>query len=120
MTVVVIRKAPVPFFLKFVTNGVADKISGFAMLEVGKLFGLLESQLASAPDGGPFICGKELTGADMILSFPLDAGRSRTGLTKEKYPKLFAYTDMLLETPGFKKSVQKIIEIDGAYDGQAL
>jgi len=115
-----IKKAPVPFFLKFVINGVAGKIEGFALPEVQKLHELLESQLASAPDGGPFICGKNLTGADIILSFPLEAGRTRTGLTKEKYPKLSAYIDMLQETDGYKRGVQKIIEIDGSYDGMAM
>lgn len=81
-------------------------------------FAFLEEQLATSPDNGRYLCGPELTGADILLSFPLGAAReSRLLLTQEKYPKLWAYVDRLEAEQGFKKSIQKTIEIDGHYDG---
>ena len=79
-------------------------------------FTYLESQLASSPEGGKYLCGPNLTGADILLSFPLIAGKGRTGLTKEKYPKLWAYVEALEQEPGYKKSIEKIVEIDGKFE----
>jgi glutathione S-transferase len=79
-------------------------------------FTFLESQLSSAPSGGPYLCGPNLTGADILLSFPLIAGKGRAGLTKEKYPKLWDYVERLESEPGYKKAADKIVEIDGKFE----
>lgn len=50
------------------------------------------------------------------MSFPLIAGRGRTGLTKEKYPSLWAYIDKLEQEPGYQKAAKKIEEIDGKFE----
>jgi len=50
------------------------------------------------------------------MSFPLIAGKGRAGLTKEKFPKLYAYTELLESSPGYKKAADKIIEIDGKFE----
>lgn len=78
-------------------------------------FGFLESQLATSPNGGKYLCGKELTGADILMSFPLIASKGRVGLTKEAYPKLWAYVDCLEGHDGYKKAVQKIIDVEGEF-----
>lgn len=112
-----IKNSPVPFFIKPITGAVAGKInSNFLDPNFKTHFGFLESQLASSPNGGKYLCGPNLTGADILLSFPLLAGRSRTGLTKEKYPKLYGYIDMIEAESGYKKSVEKIVEIDGKFE----
>ena len=79
-------------------------------------FKFLESQLVSSPDGGEYICGKELTGADFMLDFPLRATKGHLGFAPERYPKLTAYVDRLREHASYKKAVQKIIEVDGNYN----
>lgn len=76
----------------------------------------MEGQIASSPENGQYLCGKNLTGADILLSFPLIAARGRAGLTKEKYPKLWAYVDRLENEAGYKKAVEKIVEIDGKFE----
>ncbi|CZT02045.1 related to glutathione S-transferase [Rhynchosporium agropyri] len=112
-----IKSSPVPFFIKPITSGVASKIkTGFLDPNFVTHFSFLEEQLASSPGGGKYLCGPNLTGADILLSFPLLAGRTRTGLTKEKYPKLDAYVDMMEAEPGYKKAVAKIVEIDGKFE----
>jgi glutathione S-transferase len=37
-------------------------------------------------------------------------------LTKEKYPKLYAYVDKLENEPGYKKAAEKITDIDGKFE----
>ena len=54
------------------------------------------------------------------MSFPLLAARDRagvTGVTKEKYPKLWEYTQRIEEEDGNKRAIQKIIDIEGSYTG---
>ncbi len=79
-------------------------------------FAFLESQLSTAPDGGEFLCGKNLTGADILMSFPLEAARGRVGLTQEKHPNLCKWVDRIQEREAYKKAVEKIIEIEGEYN----
>lgn len=55
--------------------------------------------------------GKELTAADILMSYPLIAGRSKIDATK--FPKLTALIDRYEAHPGFKNSVKKIEEVTG-------
>jgi len=50
------------------------------------------------------------------MSYPCIAGKGRVGLTHEKYPKLFEYAGRLENEPGYKKAVDKIIEIEGKFE----
>ena len=74
-------------------------------------FGFLESQLATSPDGGKYLCGKDLTAADILMSFPLIAGKGK--IDRVQYPKLAAYSDMLEHDQGYVASTKKIEEISG-------
>jgi glutathione S-transferase len=112
-----IKESNVPFFIKPVTSGVAGKIQSMFLEPNFKThYEFLEGQLNSSPDKGQYLCGPNLTGADILLSFPLIAGRGRSGLTKEKYPKLYAYVDKLENEPGYKKAAEKITDIDGKFE----
>jgi glutathione S-transferase len=110
-----IKNASVPFFIRPITNGISNKISdSFVKPNLKTHFTFLEAQLTTS--GGKYLCGPNLTGADIILSFPLIAGRERTGMSKELYPKLRAYIDILEAEPGYQKAAEKIIEIDGKFE----
>lgn len=57
-----IKDAPVPFFIKPITRGIAGRVDALFLTENFKThFSFLESQLASSPDGGEYLCGAELT-----------------------------------------------------------
>jgi len=87
-----IKSSSVPFFIKPITNGVADRIiSMFLKPNFATHYKFLESQLETSPDGGDYLCGKDLTAADILMSFPLEAGKSRSGMTQEQCP---SYGDM--------------------------
>jgi len=79
-------------------------------------FKFLEDQLETAPGGGPYICGPDLTGADILLSFPLIAAMGRGKLKKEQYPKVAAYAQRLREEKGYKAAVLKIVEKEGSFE----
>lgn len=107
-----IRNSPVPFFIKPVTRGIADKVDSFYLLDnYATHFSFLESQLASSPDNGQYLCGAEVTAADIMMTFPLMAAKSK--LDAGKYPKLIAYIERLEKEPGYVGSVKKIEEVSG-------
>lgn len=76
----------------------------------------LEGQIDSSPNNGQYLCGSELTGADIMMSFPLGAAKEKCGFTQDKYPKLWDYVERLNKLEGFQRAVQKIIDVEGSYD----
>ena len=78
-------------------------------------FSFLESQIVSSPDKGHFLCGKKLTGADILMSFPLSAARGRSSFSKETCPKLWEYVDRIQAMEGYKKAEQKIVDAEGSF-----
>ena len=75
-------------------------------------FGFLELQLKSSPDGGPYLCGKDLTAADILMSFPLMAAGKRK-LDHAAYPKLSEYIGMLEKNEVYLRSIKKAEEASG-------
>ena len=75
----------------------------------------MEAQLASSPNDGKFLCGSELTGADIMMIFPLEglASSRGVGIPQEKYPKLTAYLKQLKERETYQRAVKKAEEISG-------
>ncbi|KAJ7104550.1 hypothetical protein C8R43DRAFT_1140987 [Mycena crocata] len=79
--------------LKPITAGIASKLeSAFVNPEFTTHFGFLERQLASAPDGGPYLCSA-FTGADILMSFLLlmsqvPQGGGRPLLNQNEFRKL--------------------------------
>src|SRR5437016_787069 len=83
---------------------------------VRRHFGMMEDYLATSPGDGTYMCGRNLTGADIMLSYPLIAGRDgafdamgtwEKGSFEQTFPKLHAYIGRLAEEPGWKRSVDK-------------
>ncbi|KAL8654431.1 MAG: hypothetical protein Q9210_001499 [Variospora velana] len=104
-----------PFFIRPIANAIKVNVeSTFLNPSLDTNFAFLESQVKSAPDGGGYLCGSKLTGADILMSFPLGAAKGRSGFTKEKYPALWDYVNRLEERDGFKKAVQKIVDVEGS------
>ncbi|KAI0805223.1 putative glutathione S-transferase [Xylaria sp. FL0064] len=116
-----LKSNKVPFFLRPVTSIVANQVlSSFVVPNLKAQLAFLEKQLETS--GGDFLCGKNLTSADVLLSFGLVSLKDRledysswpTGGPKAVYPKLFAYIARLESEPGYKKSIEKIKEIDSS------
>ena len=114
-----LQGSQVPFFIRPITSLVAGKIiDGFVHPNIRAQLEFLEQQLATS--GGDYLCGEHLTAADVLLSFGLITGREKVATLgnwggrspRELFPKLFAYIDRLETHPGYKRSVQKVKEID--------
>jgi glutathione S-transferase len=105
----------VPFFIKPITARIANSVSSMFLDPNFKThFAFIESQLKASPDGGPYLCGKELTGADFLMSFPLEAGPRRAGL-EDQCPLIKAFVDRLHESESYQRSVKKIEGIEGSF-----
>lgn len=114
----------VPRVIRPVTGFVANRIAA-AFLEpnVKKQLSFIECQLATSPGGGNYLCGGQLTAADILISYPLLAARGRFAhlavngkKLSDAYPKLWAYVDRLTAEAGYKKGVAKIEETTGEED----
>lgn len=66
----------------------------------------LENDMAA--HGGNYICGNELTAADIMMHFPLEAGGKRAGMTKEKHPRLYAYVERIQQREAYKRAIARI------------
>jgi glutathione S-transferase len=75
----------------------------------------MEDQLSTSPDGGQYLCGKDVTAADILMSFPVEVGNHRSGVKKEDYPKCFEYVEKLHEREAYKRAVDKIVEVEGEF-----
>ena len=114
-----LQGSAVPFFLRPVTSLVAGRIiAGFVHPNIRAQLAYLEQLLATS--GGDYLCGPDLTAADVLLSFGLITGREKVAslgdwggrAPRDLFPKLYAYIDRLETHPGYKRSVQKVKEID--------
>ncbi|KAF3164893.1 hypothetical protein TWF225_005630 [Orbilia oligospora] len=106
-----IKGAPVPFFIKPITSRIADQLSKpFITPNLVSNFDYLESLLK----GKLFFVDNELSGADILLSFPVESAAGRVGswFNKEKYPNLFAWMDRIKERPAYRQAYDKVAKIE--------
>ncbi|KAK4098910.1 hypothetical protein N658DRAFT_431085 [Parathielavia hyrcaniae] len=118
----ILKSSKIPFFIRPITSSVADKMfAAFLIPELIHHLDFLESQLATSPDNGNYLCGNHLTTADILMSFPLQLVRERgaaihdgkgKGKLADKYLKVFAYLRRLEEEPGYKRAEAKIRELE--------
>lgn len=103
-----VRKAPLPFFVKPVVRGIADKVtSGFVMPNVERQLAFMEGELAARD----WFAGAGFSGADIQMSFPLEAAQARAGLDA-RYPKLSAWLKRIHARPAY----QRALEAGGPYE----
>ncbi|KAK4448985.1 glutathione S-transferase [Podospora aff. communis PSN243] len=115
-----IMKGPkIPVVIRPIISFVVGKTNeAFVRPNMKKHLSFLEEQLASAPGGGPYLCGAHLTVADILLSYPLgtmsgelrrlEAGRDALA----PYPKLKAYAERLQKEEGYLRAREKIKELE--------
>lgn len=63
----------------------------------------LESELAARD----WFAGSTFTAADVMMSFPLEAARSRAGLTREAYQRLTAWLDRIHARPAYQAALAR-------------
>ncbi|KAF2120180.1 glutathione transferase [Lophiotrema nucula] len=109
-----IRKAPVPFFIRPITTMIANKVdSSFVDPNLKTHMTFLEDYLSSSPNNGEFFCGTSLTGADIMMLFPLEAAIIRAGVSETNYPKLYRYVRNLQGREAYKRAAERVSELSG-------
>lgn len=111
-----IKNSSVPFFIRPVTNNIADRITDTLLRPNFKThYEFLESQLETSPEAGEYLCGGAFSAADILMSFPLEAGRTRSGMSAEQYPRVWKYLSQLQEREAYKRAVHKIETVEGTF-----
>ncbi|KAK6539879.1 hypothetical protein TWF694_008716 [Orbilia ellipsospora] len=111
LVTLMIRNAPVPFFIRPITGRIADQLSkGFVMPNLVANYDFLESLVKDQP----YFAGNELSGADIMLAYPIENAQERLGgwYNKEKYPSLYAWLERVKERPAYKRANDKVTEVE--------
>ncbi len=96
-----VRSAPMPFFIKPVARGIADKVmSSFVSPNIEQQLAFMESELATRP----WFAGAEFSAADIQMSFPLEAAAARAGLGAA-HPKLMAFLSRIHARPAYQRAL---------------
>lgn len=97
-----IRKAKVPFLIKPVVRGIADKVvADFIQPNLQAQLQYMNDELA----GRDWFAGDGLSAADVMMSFPLEAAAARAGLD-DRYPHLTGWLERIHARPAYHRALQ--------------
>jgi glutathione S-transferase len=103
-----IESSPMPFFVKPIARGIAGKVkTTFLAPQLKTHLDYMEAELGKAE----WFAGSELTAADIQMSFPLEAARSRAGLDASR-PRLMAFLERIHARPAYRRALER----GGKYD----
>jgi glutathione S-transferase len=98
-----IETAPMPFFIRPIAAKIAGKIwDGYAGPNIERNLDYLEKQL----EGSSWFCGEEMTGADIMMSFPIEAAAVRIELA-EDYPAMNGFLERIKALPAYARAIEK-------------
>ena len=98
-----IENAPVPFFIKPIARKLASKArDAYSGPNVIRHMQYLEDTLTNSA----WFCGDEMTGADIMMSFPVEAAAQRVELG-DKYPALQGFLDRIKALPAYQRAIEK-------------
>jgi len=104
-----VKSAPMPFFVKPIARGIADKVlSTFIDPNLKRQIAFMELELAH----GPWFAGREFSAADIQMSFPVEAAAQRTGIDAQRTPHLADWLRRAHDRPAY----QRALERGGPYD----
>ena len=103
-----IEIAPMPFFVKPIARAISGKVKRtFIQPQLKTHLDYMEAELGKTE----WFAGREFTAADIQLSFPLEAARSRAGLDASR-PKLFGFLERIHARPAYRRALER----GGKYD----
>lgn len=102
-----VRSAPMPFFVKPIAKGIADKVTtSFIAPNIKRQLDFMEGELARQP----WFAGDDFSAADIQMSFPLEAAAGRAGLGHSR-PRLTQWLERIHARPAY----QRALEVGGPY-----
>ena len=97
-----VRSAPVPFFIKPIVKGIANKVTtSFIAPNIKSQLDFMEGALAKQN----WFAGKEFSAADIQMSFPLEAAAARAGLDASR-PKLTAWLKRIHARAAYRRALE--------------
>lgn len=103
-----IEKARMPFFVKPVARGIAQRArQTFIGPQIKLHLDYLEAELGK----GDWFAGNEFSAADIQMSFPLEAAAARGGLDSAR-PRLMHFLERIHARPAYRQALEK----GGKYD----
>lgn len=98
-----IKGARMPFFIKPVARGIADKaMASFVQPQLRQHLDFMESELAQRD----WFAGPCFSVADIQMSFPVEAARARGGLDASR-PKLMAWLERIHARPAYQRALER-------------
>jgi len=98
-----IGKAKMPFFARPIAKAIAGKAkAGFVMPQIHRHLDFLEAELAQSE----WFAGSSMTGADIQMSFPLEAAAARGGLDASR-PRLMGFLERIHARPAYQRALEK-------------
>lgn len=98
-----IESAKMPFFIKPIAKGIAGKAkAGFVTPNIRAHLDFMEGELGKSE----WFAGTEFTGADIQMSFPLEAARARAGLDDSR-PRLMAWLARIHARPAYQQALAR-------------
>lgn len=98
-----VANAPMPFFIKPIAKGISRKVLGM-MVEpnLKRQLDFMDAHLSRQA----WFAGDELTGADIMMSFPLEAAAQRAGLDASR-PHLHAFLQRIHARPAYQAALRR-------------
>lgn len=98
-----VESAPMPFFVKPVARGIADKVrKAFVLPNIRTHLDFLEQELGDRE----WFAGPAFSAADVQMSFPLEAAQARGGLDAQR-PRLMAWLERVHARPAYQHALQR-------------
>ncbi len=98
-----IERSPMPFLIKPIAKGISSKVkSSFINPQIQQHLDYLEGELGKSR----WFAGEEFTGADIQLSFVVEAAQARGGLDASR-PKLMDYLKRIHARPAYKRALKR-------------
>jgi glutathione S-transferase len=97
-----VKTSPKPFFARGIANSIANKVlSNFVLPNFDRNLDYINTYL----EGKKWFAGDHMTGADIQMSFPLEAVVA-TGRA-EAYPNIQAFVKRVHERPAYQRALEK-------------
>ncbi|RRD55713.1 glutathione S-transferase [Comamonadaceae bacterium OH2545_COT-014] len=101
-----IETRKMPFFVKPVARKIVEGVrAGFLNPQLKRHLEFVESRLA----GGTWLLGEEISGADIMMSFPLQAAVARTSFN---LPNIAAYVRRIETDPAYQRAGERIGKLE--------
>ena len=98
-----IENGKMPFFVKPIAKTIAAKAkAGFITPNIKSHLDFMEGELGKSR----WFAGENFTGADIQMSFPVEAAQARGGLDATR-PKLMAYLERIHARPAYKRALER-------------